>query len=50
MPKDKINKIDMIEKELSHGRLAMIGAFGMIIQEYVTGYPVLESLKMWIQS
>lgn len=49
-PTDQEERREMIEKELNHGRLAMVAVIGMIGQEYLTGYPVLESLKIYIQS
>jgi len=36
-PSDPAEFADMQSKELSHGRLAMLAAFGMIVQEQVTG-------------
>ena len=33
----------MMEKELNHGRLAMIAIIGMIGQEYFTGISVIET-------
>lgn len=49
-PTDAEERREMVEKELNHGRLAMVAVIGMIGQEYLTGYPVVESLKIFIQS
>jgi hypothetical protein len=35
----------MVTKELQNGRLAMLGAAGMIVQEQVTHEPILATLK-----
>ena len=50
LPTDPAEKLNMQNKELNHGRLAMIAVMGIFLQEYLTGYPALESLKLWISS
>jgi|TARA_B110000093_G_C12768672_1_gene325631 hypothetical protein len=35
----------MQTKELNNGRLAMIGAIGMLVQEQVTLTPIVDTLK-----
>jgi len=45
MPKnDEQASIDMKNKELNNGRLAMLGLSGMIVQELLNGKPILENL------
>lgn len=41
-PKDAKDFASMTEKELSNGRLAMIGVAGMCVQELVTGQPLFN--------
>lgn len=48
-PTEANEKRDMQEKELNHGRLAMIAAIGMIGQEYLTGLPIRTSLEVWLR-
>jgi hypothetical protein len=43
-PTDAAAFADMQTKELSNGRLAMLAAAGMCVQELVNGKPVLEDL------
>ena len=43
LPEGKGSRRRMLEKELNHGRLAMIAIIGMIAQEYFTGISVYES-------
>lgn len=49
-PEDAGEYKDMINKELNHGRLAMIAIIGMIFQEYVTGVPATEAGLRWLDS
>ena len=49
-PTEANERRDMQEKELNHGRLAMIAAIGMIGQEYLTGLPIRTSIELWLQS
>lgn len=37
MPSDPADRLEMETKELNHGRLAMFGIVGMVVQELVTG-------------
>jgi len=46
--KDAVQYRTMQERELNHGRLAMIASIGMIVQEYTTGLPVLTALSRWL--
>jgi hypothetical protein len=46
-PIDPVENRSMIEKELNHGRLAMIAFVGILVQEYVTGVPLGEAFKSW---
>eukprot|EP01035_Chromulina_nebulosa_P019343 gene19343-25208_t len=50
MPDDEVDQIDLKERELNNGRLAMIAFTGMILQEYLTGQPVLISLTTWLDN
>jgi hypothetical protein len=34
------NDVDLMDKELNNGRLAMIAVLGFIVQELVTGQPI----------
>jgi len=43
-PTDPAEFAEMQTKELQNGRLAMIAAFGMIVQEQVTGEPLLDTV------
>jgi len=38
----------MEDRELNHGRLAMVAFVGMLVQEYTTGLPLLFSLSEWL--
>jgi Chlorophyll A-B binding protein len=40
----------MENKELNHGRLAMIAMIGMIFQEYATGVPSTVAFVNWLDS
>jgi len=44
-PTDPAEFAEMQTKELQHGRLAMLAAAGMIVQELVTNEPLLVTLK-----
>merc|ERR1712176_1680404 len=44
-PEDPAEFAEMQTKELQHGRLAMLAASGMIVQELVTNEPLLVTLK-----
>jgi len=44
-PSDPAEFAEMQTKELQHGRLAMLAASGMIVQELVTNEPLLVTLK-----
>ena len=44
-PEDPAEFAEMQTKELQHGRLAMLAAAGMIVQELVTNEPLLVTLK-----
>ena len=48
MPKDNKEKRLILEKELNHGRLAMIAIIAMIVQEYLTGVPIMAAFIEWI--
>ena len=48
-PDDKVEYRDMQNKELNHGRLAMIAMAGMLVQEYLTGVPVTVALLQWLR-
>ena len=48
-PEDKIEYREMQNKELNHGRLAMIAMAGMLLQEYLTGVPVTVALLQWLR-
>lgn len=43
MPTDRWEKLDMQNKELNNGRIAMVAIIGMIVQEYMTGTAVISS-------
>jgi len=43
-PKNAKGFAEMQTKELNNGRLAMIGAIGMLVQEQINGSPILETL------
>lgn len=47
-PEDKAEYRDMQDKELNHGRLAMIAITAMLVQEYSTGVPILPAFQQWI--
>merc|ERR1712032_1243072 len=47
-PTDPAEFAEMQTKELQHGRLAMLAAAGMIVQELVNHKPILETLKLLI--
>ena len=42
MPKDKEAKMQMMTKELKHGRIAMMAILGFAIQEALYGIPVVQ--------
>lgn len=50
MPDDPQNRKEMIEFELNHCRLGMIAFVGILVQEYVTGQPILTALRDWIET
>ena len=39
-PKDEAGLLAMQNKELNNGRLAMIGAAGIVVQELITDQPI----------
>jgi hypothetical protein len=41
-PKEKAARLEMMTKEIKHGRIAMMGIFGFAIQEAVYGIPVVQ--------
>jgi hypothetical protein len=43
MPENGADRKFMVEAELNHGRLAMLAAIGMLVQEYMTGLPLLHT-------
>lgn len=45
-PQDDVSFVQMQTKELNNGRLAMLGAAGMIAQELVNGKGILENLGL----
>lgn len=47
-PSNKVEYRDMQEKELNHGRLAMIAITAMLVQEYATGIPILPAFQQWV--
>ena len=47
-PKDAKLRREVEEIELNHGRLACVAIIGMIGQEYLTGLPILTSLRLWL--
>jgi hypothetical protein len=47
LPSDDTARRTMVEKELNHGRLAMIAFLGIFAQEYITGVPVGTALQDW---
>ena len=46
-PNDPHERRTMVEKELNHGRLAMIACLGIFVQEYLTGVPIQVALQDW---
>merc|ERR1712151_753832 len=44
-PSDPAEFAEMQTKELQHGRLAMLAAAGMIVQELITNEPLFVTLK-----
>lgn len=49
-PSDPDEYREMVEKELNHGRLAMVAVIGCLVQEYLTGLPILTALVVWLDS
>jgi len=47
-PSDPAEFAEMQTKELQHGRLAMLAAAGMIVQELITNEPLLVTLKGYL--
>ena len=47
-PKTASGFAEMQTKELNNGRLAMIGAIGMLVQEQVTHETIIDTLKAMI--
>jgi hypothetical protein len=44
MPDEQEEFLDMRTRELNNGRLAMIATVAIIVQEKITGLPILEQL------
>jgi hypothetical protein len=42
LPSDSFERREMLEKELNHGRLAMMAFVGILFQEYMLGKPILS--------
>jgi hypothetical protein len=49
MPKEKEGKMEMMTKEIKHGRVAMMGILGFAVQEAVYGSPVVAETPFFFQ-
>lgn len=49
-PENQEDKRVAQEIELNHARLAMVSFVGIVVQEFVTGYPAYQALSIWLES
>lgn len=48
-PEDKKGQMQMMTKEIKHGRIAMMALLGFVIQEAVYGMPVVAETPLFFQ-
>jgi len=49
LPSDKKGRIDMMTKEIKHGRLAMMAILGFVVQEALYNNPVVEETPIFFK-
>ena len=49
MPEDKQGKMEMLTKEIKHGRLSMMAVLGYVVQEALYSAPVTAETPFFFQ-
>lgn len=49
MPEDKSGKLEMMTKEIKHGRIAMMAILGYVVQEFFYSAPVTAETPFFFQ-
>jgi hypothetical protein len=49
LPKEKVGQMEMMTKEIKHGRIAMLAVLGFVVQEAIYGQPVVAETPFFFQ-